>query len=447
MRSINPKPFYKRSLSLILAYSLAFMPAISQAQNAPTGPQDRTPNVSPNSEPDINVIRQPVTLENGEQGEIVLETRSSDNEVEFRKARSWYIQIRQTVNSDAPEYAVQLEGQAFKPEAVSDYSQIEKIEIPLNRFESLKNYLTEALEKAREPRIVRVEPKTPGLIKASIDRLKNFIFSSEKRYNRTFGVIRFATVGFVVSKGFLQSNLPPEAAIAAGATLGLISGLISWNVDWYTEILVKKGFVAKGFAAALGKLTQIEGETSQDSKSRILKNGFFRLSSEMTKWMAIEAVILAIADVIFRSFGVPMHETFGSAASAILITSALATAGQGTWDVAISRIKDADVAAADSNTRKVLDIKALTAMKVLAIALGTNFGSALSMSNIEEVKGLGQAILYGFTATGGPYLLYALLRDHPRAKKMLATSGRIIKKACSELLSDVSSTHSSSGTE
>lgn len=327
------------------------------------------------------------------------------NKKEVEAAHSYIFDLKSDGGIDFDTYFVTHQNrniQAYHPEPLPlDYGQIEKVEIP-------------ATDLIR----AKAEGLTKPIVKPIVESALTGLETLEKypqAYRITFASVRFTAVTGAVYSALVMMGVPHSAALLTGLAVGGISGTIQYHLATYMKWLARKGYVLSAYKALAKLLIRdtdaAQNLTPEEVDLRLTNNSYLNMASEFTKWYLLEVVVLGTLDVMLRltypEYGLTAQESIAS----ILLTSALATAGQGVWDVSITRKSNydnahAEAAVTDPENKGQLEIlnhtqrkiKFKSQVQILGVAMGTNFGAVLDV--VSPGAGGGMAVLLAFAATG-----------------------------------------------
>lgn len=398
------------------------------------------------------------------------------NVEELREAKAW-LRLAEEKHRVAPQhrYTVNFGEQNIARDnaiLVDRSEPREELHVPVSRFQQIKGWFSKLT--GENTRVGQAKKKFDDFAyKFSNDQVKMPIFgrSISLNYLPTLALARGSVNGTVISLSFIASGLDHQAAWITGMTLGAISGAIQYKIKPFSDFLEKKGWIHGWYKRAMGKYIYLSslysgyrsglGHELAKEAAKAVENSFMNLkfsesalynANMITKWWAVEVGILGLADIMFRVMGSPLEADIMSSVSAVLITSTVATFGQGIWDFAFITDKAKREEALKNQALELERVNALTeeaqteidkgyskvkfglAIKAFTISVTSNIAAALMLTGNDATSALATTMMTGLSVAGASYYGYIQYKYNDGLRLKIQQVKTRLAQSCSSFL-------------
>lgn len=384
------KRFARQILSFVLAGETIFAPVNAFAHNAEAATQAEAHG------PSITQINQSYELLTGDKSKLDVSVSGVEvkSPADEKEALAWFTQELAKAGGSAQKFALIPQGS-------------ESSDVPAG-FEKLEIAPQEMAELAKD-----LSPQDASVARRLTNLTKRL---ATGRYS--LAVIRAVGVGGAAYTGFMFSKLPLMESMVAAATIGFISGAIQYHVKWYTDFLFRQGGIVRGTQALAARIGSAFGLNYEKTKERLQKSmPFDFVFNQSTKVALMAAAILSIVNFEFFALNSPLQPDFWSTVSSVIVASIYTVTGQGALDTSIAANKEyakkelgGDDMPLDSKAKALERLEITTSVKILSVALISNFASVLVSSTDPQAIFVGKEILNGVTLAGLTYWSFVLYR-------------------------------------
>jgi hypothetical protein len=416
---------------------------------------------------------------------------------ELEKAKEWLRTAEDKYRiEDQNRYTINIgqENLALTAPQLFSAGERQEISVPLSRLQKIRNWLSSKTGLIKSTEKTQADISTPAQRSKIKEGLDNFIykFSSDKlrvplingksiklNYLPTLAIVRGTVNGTVISLSFLASDLSPNAALAVGYGLGLSSGLIQYFIEPISNWMVREGNTHSIYKKALAKAmyaatffssyragisAELAKEMATTAQEDFMKLNFtesaLKNASLITKWWAVEVVILGTADLAFRYLlNAPLTPDLTSGIMSVLYTSSLATLGQGTWDFAfiidnekrkeaLSERREALILAdqltseaSEEIDRGFAKVKFGLASKAFAISVTSNIAAALLLADSASMTTIANTAMGTLSVAGASYYGYMQVKYNEGIRAKISKFKSSILQRCEDLLGGTAPLH------